>query len=58
MTAAEIVVKDRFSKFLAYGTRATTIEYILIAVGIVFAIMAVMKGLGVGLNIMFAPCPC
>lgn len=50
----EVDVKDRLFKIRADGSRAKTIEYLLITGGIAFATMAVLIGLGKELNMLLA----
>lgn len=50
---AEAEVKVLIRKFLGDESGATAIEYGLIAAGISLAIIAVVNGLGTGLNTQF-----
>jgi pilus assembly protein Flp/PilA len=48
------VLQRIFSKFLADQSGATAIEYALIAAGIALAIIAMVQGIGSGLNTKFS----
>jgi pilus assembly protein Flp/PilA len=54
MSGTEAVLQRILMKFLADQSGATAIEYALIATGIALAIIAMVQGIGTGLNTKFS----